>query len=196
MDMEHLNNRWWLPEALLVAAHEIRLSTPEDEFFCKNMYQPVIEAISAAEFAKRRPWDKNWQVRLIARNERFPDVKLKCGDDIRQFEIVEADMVNRRRCAEYIESKYKPSQLEYSNLEQEERMALVEIERVLRLKAKKRYKPKPNILVYVNLSESEPTQLYANELYQEFGESFPSVWLLWGSGTFRLWPNSAKIKLS
>ena len=59
-----------------------------------------------------------------------------------------------------------------------------------------RYSPKPNLLVYVNLSAGEPTSLYAWGLTEQFGESFQSAWLLWQSETFRLWPNPAKIKVA
>ena len=47
--MDHFEDRWWEPGELLEAAHAIRRSTPEDDFFCDSAYQPVREAIATAE---------------------------------------------------------------------------------------------------------------------------------------------------
>ncbi len=194
--MDHFENRWWEPGALLDAAHAIRRSIPQDEFFCDSAYQPVREAIATAEFAMRRPWNRDWQVRPVLRREQFPDAELRCGNDVRPFEVVEADRENRRRCEEYRTTKGKPDRFEHYDPDKEARKAFDEIERVVRLKAAKRYSPRPNLLVYVNLSAGEPTSLYAWGLTEQFGESFQSAWLLWQSETFRLWPNPAKIKVA
>ncbi len=168
--MEHFEDRWWEPGPLAEAAQAIRRSTPSDEFFCDSTYQPVREAIAVAE--------------------------LKCGNDVRLFEVVEADREDRRRCQEYRAAKGELAQVEHYDPYEEVRTALGEILRVVRLKAAKQYSPNPNLLVYVNLSAGEPTSLYAWKLAQEFEERFHSAWLLWQSGTFRLWPNAAKIKCS
>ena len=37
----------------------------------------------------------------MPRDERFPDAELRCEDDVRPFEVVEADMETRRRCDEF-----------------------------------------------------------------------------------------------
>lgn len=169
---------------------------PPDEFFCDSAYQPVREAIAAAKFATRRPWNRAWQIRPVPRREQFPDAELRCGNDVRPFEMVEADRENRRRCEEYRAARGWPNRVDFYDPDEEAKKALDEIVRVIRLKAKMRYNPKPNLLVYVNLSAGEPTSLYAQELTAEFGESFQSAWLLWQSETFRLWPNPAKIKVA
>ena len=41
--MDHFEDRWWEPGELLEAAHAIRRSKPDDEFFCDSAYQPVRE---------------------------------------------------------------------------------------------------------------------------------------------------------
>jgi hypothetical protein len=192
--MDHFEDRWWKPEELREAAHAIRRSMPADKFFCDSAYQPVREAIVAATFATRRPWNRDWQVRLVPRCEQFPDTELRCGKDVRPFEVVEADRENRRRCDETRSAIGKPGHIDFYDPDEEAKQALNEIMRVVRLKAAKRYSPKPHLLVYVNLSGGEPTSLYASELAERFGESFQSAWLLWQSQTFRLWPNPAKIK--
>ncbi len=194
--MDHFEDRFWQPGALLEAAHVIRCSVPDDEFYCDSAYQPVREAIVAAEFATRRPWNQDWQVRPVPRRERFPDAELKCANDVRPFEVVEADRENRRRCEEYRAAKGKVDRTHLYDPDEEVKAAFKEIVRVVRSKAAKGYRPKPHLLVYVNLCAGEPTSLYAAGLFDLFGESFQSAWLLWGAGTFRLWPNPAKIKIT
>lgn len=192
--MPEIESRWWKSDELLAFAHSIRTATPAHEFFTVPAYKKVREAISAAEFAARRPWDKDWQVRPVHEDEQFPDVELRSGDDIRSFEIVEADRENRRRGDEYRDAKDRPNELEFYDRGEEAAIALNEIHRVVKQKAAKRYSPKPHLLVHVNLSGGEPSNLYAQSLQCEFGDCFQSVWLLWQKGTFRLWPNPAKIK--
>ena len=194
--MTKIENRWWEPRELLKLAHATRIATPEDEFFCEPTYKKVREAITAAEFAKRRPWNRDWQVRPVSEESQFPDAELKCDDDLRPFEIVEADRKNRRRCDEYRAAKGFTRRWEHYNPDEEAKTALEEIRRVVALKAAKLYRPQPHLLVYVNLSSGEPTSHYAAELYDLFGERFQSAWLLWQQGTFRLWPNPARIKVN
>lgn len=191
--MDLFENQWWQPEELFAAAHAIRRSVPDHEFFSDSKYQSVREAITAADFARRRPWNQGWQVRVVPKDERFPDVELRSGTDVRPFEIVEADRKERRRGAEYRAAIGKPDKSEYYDPGEEAKIALDEIVRVIGQKAEKHYAPKPNLLVYVNLSEGNPTAIYADQLFAQYGQNFQSAWLLWGLETFRLWPNPAKI---
>lgn len=192
--MEQIEDRLWEPQELLDFAHAIRMATPADEFFCKPTYKKVREAIATAQFATRRPWNRDWKVRPVPENERFPDALLRCGDDVYPFEVVEADIENRRRCDEYRAAKDNSRQLEFYNPDEEARTALEEIRRVVEQKAAKRYTPQPHLLVYVNLSRGEPTSIYAAGMHDQFGERFQSAWLLWQEDVFRLWPNPARIK--
>jgi len=193
--MTEIEDHWWEPQELLDFAHAIRMATPDDEFFCEPGYKKVREAIAVAEFATRRPWNRDWEVRPVPEDERFPDAELKCGGDVRPFEIVEADRESRRRCDEYRAATGLPCQREHYDPDEEVSTALDEIGRVVGQKAAKHYSPKPHLLVHVNLSGGEPTSLYAAGLHDLFGERFQSAWLLWQQGTFRLWPNPAKIKV-
>jgi hypothetical protein len=193
-----LSNQWWDARELLDAAHAIRVVTPADEFFCDSAFKPVREAINAAEFAARRPWNRNWQVRPVPEAERFPDVQLRCGDDVRSFEIVEADRATRRRCSEYRAARGQPPRWTHFDPGEEASWALDEIARVIKLKAAKNYSTRPHILVYVNLwsvPEHEPKAFYADGLAHLYSDKFESAWLLWQEHTYRIWPKPAKIKL-
>src|SRR6185437_1144093 len=110
---------------------------------------------------------------------------------VRQFEIVEADRRDRRRGDEYRAAVGKPEEFDFYDPGEEGTVALEEISRVIRQKALKHYSPKPNLLIFVNLSEGEPTSLFAYQVSAQFGHAFESAWLLWQSQTIRLWPNAA-----
>jgi hypothetical protein len=191
--MDSFDDRWWEPAELLAAAHAIRTSVPPDEFFCDSSYQQVREAIAAGWFAQRRPWNKDWTIRLVPRQEEFPDVQLRSGNEVRGFEIVEADLTNRRRCDEYRRARGLPPSMEFYE-PTDEAMAMREIERVIALKAGKNYSAPPNLLVYVNLDEGEPKEHETWALRERFGRKFESAWLLWQDSTFRLWPKPARIR--
>jgi hypothetical protein len=193
--MEEIANRWWKAQELLDRADAIRTATSEDEFFCDSRYKKAREAMVSATFARWRPWNRDWLVRLVPEVERFPDAELKSGDDVRSFEIVEADKEGRRRCEEYRKAR---GELESFDSGEEAGDALESIVRVVAQKARKKYNPKPNLLVYVNFDSGEPTSLYASGLSQRFGKEFQSAWLVWlgKHPPVRLWPNPARIKAS
>ena len=195
-----LRDQWWHPKALLEAGHTIRRATPGHEFFNDSAFQKVREAITAAEFATRRPKNRDWLVRLVPKSERFPDVELRSGDGlVLPFEIVEADRKTRRRGDEYQPESDEPPRWRHFDPTEEARAALDEIARVIKQKAVKNYRPRPHLVVYVNLwfvREFEPNTIYAGGLQQLYGDKLESAWVLWQEKTFRLWPNPAKIKLS
>jgi hypothetical protein len=192
--MNCFEDRWWRPDELLDAALAAMRTVPEDEFFCDPAHQPVREALVACWFALRRPWTRDWEVRPVPTRERFPDVRLSCGKDVRDFEIVEADLRNRRRCEEYRRAKGLPRGAANPYEPATKETALDEIARVIGQKAARNYSTRPNLLVYVNLDEGEPTSLDAWSLHEMYGPKFASAWLLWQGETFRLWPSPCKIK--
>lgn len=187
---------WLRPNELLERANAIRESTPGDEFFCRSEFKKVQEALVAATFALWRPWNRDWLVRMLSNEDRFPDFELKSGDDVRLFEIVEADKDGRRRGDEYCKSSGKDNALEEIDPSQESLEALNAVARVIQLKARKFYSPKPNLLVYVNFFGGESSSLFASGLFREFGQEFQSAWLVWFGGRppVRLWPNPARIR--
>lgn len=192
--MDQFENRWWDPGELLAAAHAISDPVESKVFFRNPNYKQVREMIVAAEFALKRPWNKDWQVRPVPEGDEFPDCELRCGNDVLQFEIVEADKEDRHRGDEYCAASGKSRKIESYDPVEEARAALDAIMRVLQKKAAKKYSSNPNLLIYVNLSRGKLTEDYANDLAQQFGQHFASAWLLWQSVIFRLWPNPAKIK--
>jgi hypothetical protein len=70
------------------------------------------------------------------------------------------------------------------------------IARAIEKKASKHYRPRPNLLVYVNLSElgNEWTKLSAFQFAHQWSGHFASCWLLWQDLIIRLWPNPCRIR--
>lgn len=197
--MHGLSDRWWEPAALLDAAKAIKRSMPVDEFFRRSDMKAVREAIVAAEFVALRPWNREWQLRPLPESNQFPDVEFRSADDVRQFEVVEADRPDRKRSEEYARAAERkaagmPDELEHYDPDEEADLALRVIVARIREKAEKHYRPNPHLLVYVILSGGEPTQHYALQLGELFGARFKSIWLLWQRRAYRLWPIPAKIK--
>jgi hypothetical protein len=123
------------------------------------------------------------------------------GNDVRRFEVTWVDHPGRRMSEEYVQAEAReaaglPPILEHYDWQEESDLGLRLIVERIDQKAQKRYRPKPNLLLHVNLDRSEhaASSLYAWQIGQMFGDSFDSIWLLWGSRAVRLWPNPARIK--
>ena len=59
-------------------------------------------------------------------------------------------------------------------------------------KAAKKYKPEPNLLVYVNFALFDVPPLTPADfgaLLKASRESFPELWLLWGANAIQCWPD-------
>lgn len=200
--MDKLDSKWWEPCALLKASHSIRRSMPQSEFLRRSDMKSVRESIASSGLAALRPWNRDWQVRPEPEREQFPDALLRCGDDVREFELTWVDRPGRRMSDEYAKAEEReaeglPPILEGYDPDEESDFALrLIVERIGQKARRYRGGVRPNLLLHVNLDRNEdaPTSLYAWQVGQMFGDSFKSIWLLWGSRGIRLWPNPARIK--
>jgi hypothetical protein len=199
--MSELEGKWWAPHALFEAAHAIRRSMPQSEFLRRPDMRGVREAITCSSLAVLRPWNRDWEVFTVPQRDQFPDAVFRCGNDVRRFEVTWVDHPGRRMSEEYVQAEAReaaglPPILEHYDWQEESDLGLRLIVERIDQKAQKRYRPKPNLLLHVNLDRSEhaASSLYAWQIGQMFGDSFDSIWLLWGSRAVRLWPNPARIK--
>ncbi len=195
-------NQWWNPQALLESSlahmHAIPGSVPGNLLFNTPALKPLPEAYAAAKFAATRAQVRPCEVRLIHPATEFPDFKIRFGDVVEQFEQTEADREGRRRGAEYREADRRVSSgatagLKHYDPDEEIAAAPKAIEIALRRKARKHYRPRPNLLVYVNFPTDNGKPLLkprqAAQLVESFRETFLSIWLLWGENAVRCWPN-------
>ena len=190
-------DRWWDALDFLSAVTRHADPVPQDILFNEPEMAKLLEAVAAAQFAAIRNLDTPIQIRLEA--DRFPDFRLTAKAAIEEFELVEADEQGRRRGDEYREVVAReaaglPPLAETFDPAEVERRALPAIAKALAAKAKKNYRPPPNILVYVNFElfrELPLTNLQASELVHPYQSIFPSIWLLWGRNAARLCPRQA-----
>ena len=188
-----IDDRWWEPADLLARVSAIHQSTSPREFVVENSHKRVREMQIAADFASRRPWNMSWEIRPVPEPDQFPDFELRSGNDIRQFEQVEADREGRRRGTEYPNHPSQECQWEHYDPDEEAAAAPKEILRAITRKAAKNYRPVPHLLVHVNLTLGDPSLVYGLPQASELLTKFESVWLYWQTEVYRISPDPARI---
>jgi hypothetical protein len=140
----------------------------------------LLDAILLTEFALKLDGAKS--LKLAGHSEQFPDgyVTPKHGKTL-LVEVTEADHEDRRRGAEYKadgKAKERPT-------DESEGVNVIskELERVINKKARKHYRPKPTLVVWLNLDKKEIEEddvLSAlNDIRSQHAASFENIFLLW-----------------
>jgi len=192
-------NRWWHPAEFFPMVQKHNEPIPSDEFFARPEFQPLREAYAAGLFSWILAQERSVLVKLDA--DRFPDFDLKLHEGEVRFELVEANQPGRRRTEEYREAARReaaglPERIETFDPDAEQQAALPAIRHAVELKAAKKYKPAPHLLVYVNfwLFNKPPlTPAQFGRLLQPWRESFPELWLLWQGHAIRCWPDPVRL---
>jgi hypothetical protein len=160
-DADEWFHDWWDPHTLLQRWQEhkdaIPGAIPGNRFFNDRALRALREVYVAAKFATIRGRVRPCKVRLIRPTCEFPDFEICFGSEIHQFEQTEADREGRARCKEYREADERAAsgarlELEHYDLDETMAAALPTISAALGRKANKQYRPRPQLLVYVNLS--------------------------------------------
>ena len=138
------------------------------------------DATLVAEFALKLDGAKS--VRLATKFDQFPDGFVTTKDDkTLKVEVTEADHEDRRRGEEYkdgAKAKVRPS-------DDSEGVNVIskELERIIQKKARKRYHPKPTLVVYLNLDKTEIEEsgvvATLEETRRKHAGSFEEIFILW-----------------
>ncbi len=192
---------WHEPARFFGDVSAILKSVASDRLFTDPEYQSLFDAFAAGRFAVAR-WT-NEVCLLRMERDRFPDFALKFGDRIEQFEFTEAIKAGRKRGEEYQRQAERrrrglPNEPELFDPAEDIAAALEAIPRVIEAKARKHYRPKPNLLVLVNLFVFEwPPDREAEliDLTRPWRDRFESLWLLWGAHVFQAWPRPLKLNV-
>jgi hypothetical protein len=138
------------------------------------------DAILLCEFALKLGGTKS--VRLAIEFDRFPDGFLTTKDNkTLNVEVTEADHEDRHRGDEYKgggKAKQRPT-------DDSEGVNVIskELERVIQKKARKRYKPKPTLVVWLNLDKQEINEedvvSVLGSTRAQHAASFENIFLLW-----------------
>ena len=192
-------NRWWSAGEFFSLVKKHNDAVSQDEFFARPEYQQLREAYAAGLFSFIRAQERNMFVKLDA--DRFPDFDLRIDKAVIGFELVEADRLGRKRAQEYREAARREAADEPELLGEfdpvaEQEAAIPAIQRAVELKAAKKYKPAPHLLVYVNFWLFDKPPLTADQfgqLLQQWRDSFPELWLLWQGHAIRCWPDPTRL---
>lgn len=138
------------------------------------------DAILLTEFALKLGGAKS--VRLATKFDQFPDGFVTTKDNkTLKVEVTEADHEDRRRGDEYKDggkAKERPT-------DDSEGVNVIakELERVIQKKARKRYNPKPTLVVWLNLDkqEIEESDVVAvlENTRSKYAGSFGKIFILW-----------------
>ena len=136
------------------------------------------DAILLMEFALKLGGAKS--VRLATKFEQFPDGFVTAKDNkTLKVEVTEADHEDRRRGDEYKDG----GKAKERNDSEGVNVIAKELERVIHKKARKLYKPKPTLVVWLNLDkqEIEESDVVAvlENARSKYAGSFQKIFILW-----------------
>jgi hypothetical protein len=145
------------------------------------------DAILLAEFALKHGAATSVRVRLADESDQFPDGYVTVpGSKTLKVEVTEADHEDRRRGDEYKDggkAKERPT-------DDSEGVNVIakELERVILKKARKRYNPKPTLVVWLNLDKQEIKEedvvSVLDSARSRHAASFENIFLLWREKVF------------
>jgi hypothetical protein len=184
-----LLTQWQRPADMRIAAEQLMDHLGSEDLFNQSGLEFVLEAAAASEFAEKRGARS---VRLLPADR--PDCELMfSGDAVEAFEIVEADILGRKRGLEYRE---KAASGKATDWPIEEWATPDQARQVLQIAtgtkaAKARdlaskgipYPPGTNLLIYLNIYDFG---VHHDAIKNEFVASveiatawFPTIWILW-----------------
>lgn len=160
----------------------------------------VTEGWAAAKFAGLRGADA---VRLVPKQERWPDFELRFGESWEPWEFTEADLPERRRGDEYQRraeriaagaSRWEDDPVE-AWAERAERAPAILHERCVH-KAAKQYSGRAALLVYLNINEygirHREIEASLPNATAPAKHAFTSVWVLWKNRAYHVWQNGCR----
>jgi hypothetical protein len=121
------------------------------------------------------------RVRLAAPADDFPDGFVETSDGTLNVEATEADMVTRRRGAEYKAGNMRGETAE--EWEKQAKAIPAELDRVISKKANMNYDPPPTLVVYLNLdghgTHKAEVESIIEDAKRKYGPSFKGIHILW-----------------
>lgn len=191
-DFRSTLSKWHSPEDMKNCAEGLMGSLGSVDLFNQPGVEFVREAWAAGMFGIAR---KVSAVRLV--NDVWPDFELDTKHGIEPFEFTEADLPERRRGKEYVESAESGCVIEEYPVE-EWIKAAEEAPKAIRTaankKASKHYPKNSHLLIYLNIeefgirkAEIEASFKTSTEIAED---AFLSVWILWKGMAYNPWPKT------
>jgi len=190
---------WQRPEKVLRRLdEEIHSRMTGEEFFNQPGIEFLRDAWAAATFAKLRGAEL---VRLVPKDQRWPDFEMRLGGRVEQWEVTEADIPGRRRGAEYRYDPLIPGDRALGLDHQQNYIARAErfpeaIRRASEKKAFRNYSARVSLLIYLNPSDFGTRHQQTVDSFAEATrpakDRFKEVWILWKGQVHQVWSVSKR----
>ena len=171
---------WCTPQEFYNRVDALAAKFSLEERFNAPRFAFLRDAMLLSEFALKLGGAKS--VRLATKFDQFPDGFVTTQDNkTLKVEVTEADHEDRRRGDEYKaagKAKERPS-------DDSEGVNVIskELERVIQKKSRKRYKPKPTLVVWLNLDKQEIQESdvvsVLDDTRSKHAKSFEKIYVLW-----------------
>jgi hypothetical protein len=174
-------SHWQSPDEFVTTVEALDKRVLSSELFNMPQLQFICDASVLGSFVRLR---QPTSVRLVAPPEEWPDgqVRLSNGELV-NVEITEADIEGRRRGEEY--KVGAPIRADGSVYNWARNAAAVPdaLERAIKRKIGRNYKPAPALLVYLNLNEygiwQAETEASLKAVKERYRASFGDLFILW-----------------
>jgi hypothetical protein len=176
---------WNSPQEFQKTVDALAAKFSLEERFNEPRLDFLRDAILLVEFALKLGGVKS--IRLATKFDQFPDGFVTTQDNkTLKVEVTEADHEDRRRGDEYKSAgkgTERPS-------DDSDGVGVIskELERVIQKKARKRYKPKPTLVVYLNIDKQEIQESDVvstlDNARRKHGASFENIYILWREKVF------------
>lgn len=173
---------WSTPADFEAVVEELRERVGAYTIFRKPMWSFWRDAWTLGRFAHLIGADA---VQFPPVTEQYPDGRVKVGSETWDVEVTEAMMPDRRRANEYAPDAptVRPDPVEGWDTRLDNLPHV--LDRVIRQKANKQYKPPPTLVVYLNIGaygdyrEAETRSCVA-ETKAQYAGGFAAIHILWG----------------
>jgi hypothetical protein len=170
---------WCSPQTFFKKIEELAKTITTEELFNAPQLGFVLDAMILAQFAIKLEGAQ--KVRLATGGEKYPDGFVETPTGNLGIEVTEVDREARRRGDEYKSGAAPRDSADDS--EEKAKVISTELERVIQKKVNKHYRPKPTLVVYLNLvdsgtPESEMLTIIEDAKHRH-ASSFKGIYVLW-----------------
>ena len=170
---------WCSPQTFFKKIEDLAKPITTEELFNAPQLGFVRDAMILAEFAIKLEGAQ--KVRLATGGEKYPDGFVETPTGNLGIEVTEVDRETRRRGDEYKSGAAPRGSADDS--EDKAKVISTELERVILKKVNKHYRPKPTLVVYLNLVDSGTTESEIRTIIDgakgRHASSFEGIYVLW-----------------
>jgi hypothetical protein len=181
-------SQWQAPAEFAQHVDELRCKAGPSQFFNDPHIAFGRDAFVAAKTATALAVDA---VRLCP--DTWPDFELRFGGDVRQYEVREADVEDRRRGDEY---KATSSEPQFDDWAARVCRVPTALRRAAAAKASKHYPKSAGLVIYLNIGDygwkRKEIEAVLHGETSAAKDAFRDVWVLWDGRLYWVWDQSER----